>query len=222
MIKDWYTSEDLKKRMAKEMSIEQLTEGNDRESNYDMLHFLIRNQKNYKKPKQQKITAKDLQRDDLLGRVLQDYDRARELHRERLNDGDGTKFLRSRAIYQINQDMIYTKGSMLGVFGYHTFPQESTIPDLDTIDLSNPAHVKVLLPMHIEFDPNNELSFIFLDLEELIEKALIEEEKLVVDMLRDQFSIKEIAETIGLNYKQTQYKIRKISEKVAHFCGRSA
>jgi len=51
MGKFWYESENLYKRMMKEMSVEGLTEGKDEESNFDMIHFLIRNQKNVKRPK---------------------------------------------------------------------------------------------------------------------------------------------------------------------------
>jgi len=111
--------------------------------------------------------------------------------------------------------MIKSKDSFLGVFGYRTYIQESSVPDLDRIDMSNPSHVKVLLPMNIQFDPNNEMSFVILDLNEVIERSLDDEEKLIVDMLRDEFQIKEIAEELEMNYKNLQYKIRKITEKIA-------
>ena len=183
----------------------------------DVIHFLVRNQKNEKKIMKQSVKSGDLKRDDLLGQVLRDYNESLEYHRAKLNDNDGTRYKHSMAIKQIKDDMVYAKDALLGTFGYNSNPTESPFSDLDAIDMKNPVHVKALLPLKIKFDPNNELSFIILDLDEVIQKALDDDEKMIVEMLRDEFQVKEIAAAFDITYKSCQYKIRKITEKIASF-----
>ncbi|MFI8708475.1 hypothetical protein ACIGHG_15670 [Bacillus sp. NPDC077411] len=219
MGKYWYDNDELTKRINRDVSLESLTEAQDedgKEMGMEVLHFLIRNQKNHKKRKIQVIRQKDLDRQDLLGQVLRDYQDGINHLKKDFRKDDGKKFVRSRAIGQMKQDMIYSKDALDGIFGYRTAVKESTVPNLSVIDLKNPAHVKVLLPMNMEFDPNNDLSFIFLDLEELIQN-LNDDEKLVVDMLRDERNVSEIAQVLDITYKACQYKIRKICEKIAGF-----
>lgn len=222
MAKYFYDSETLDKRMNRELSIEALTEGkkeNDEERGEEVLHLLIRKEKNHKKPKKQIISESDLLRDDFFGQVLRDYNEFLEQLTNDLKEekGDGKRYLRSRAKYQVKNDMLYTKDSLTGTFGYQVTNSDSTVPDLDIIDLKNLDHVKALLSLRVEFDPNNDLSFIIMDLDEIIEKALDDDEKFVVDALRDDFQITEIAEATGRTFKQMQYKIRKIREKIANF-----
>lgn len=212
----------FQRKMDRELSIEAITEGlkNEEEKRgEEILHFLIRNQKNQKKLKKQKILMEDLERDDFLGTILREYNEALQQITEDLKEkkDDGKRYLRTRASYQIKQDMIYTKDSLEGVFGYNTRPMESTVPNLNVIDLSNPAHVKALINLRIDFDPSSDLSFILLDLEEVIQKVLDKNEKFIVEMLRDELQVKEIAEILEITYKQAQYKIRKIIEKVANY-----
>ncbi|CDQ21228.1 helix-turn-helix transcriptional regulator [Halobacillus karajensis] len=212
----------FQRKLDRELSIEGLIQGGkneDEERGEEVLHFLLRNQKNFKKPKHQKISENDLTRSDFLGKVLQDYNEILEQITKDLTEkkNDGKRYLRTRAKFQINQDMIYTKDSLLGTFGYETSISESTVPNLDVIDLRNPAHIKALLPLKIEFDPNNDLSFIILDLEESINETLNECEKIIVEMVRDGFLVKEIAEEMGITYKQAQYRIRKIIKKISEF-----
>jgi len=121
------------------------------------------------------------------------------------------------AIKQIKDDMVYAKDSLLGTFGYNSNPTETTISDLDSIDMKNPVHVKALLSLRVKFDPNNELSFIILDLDDVIQKVLNDDEKMIVEMLRDDFQVKEIASELDITYKSCQYRIRKITEKLASF-----
>lgn len=225
MGKYFYTGDDLEKKMARELSFEGLTEGkknnDDEGKGEEFIHFLVRNQQNHKKQKKQQIKKSDLLREDLLGQILNDYQAALDHIRADLKEkkNDGNRFIRTQNVYGIKQDMIYSKDSLLGTFGYETHPMESTVPDLDVIDLSNPVHVKALLPMRVEFDPNNDLSFIIFDLEEIIQQVLDKDEILVVEMLRDQLQIKEICEMIDLTYKQTQYKIQKITRKIVNYTG---
>lgn len=211
--------------MNRELSIESITEGtknsttNEEERGEEVLHFLIRKEKNHKKLKKQIISKSDLLRDDFLGQVLRDYNEFLEQLTRDLKEkkGDGKRYLRTRAKHQVKNDMLYTKDSLTGTFGYQVTNSDSTVPDLDIIDLKNPDHVKALLSLRVEFDPNNDLSFIILDLEEIIQKALDDEERLVVERLRDELQINEIAEMLHITYKQTQYKIKKIIKKIAEF-----
>lgn len=220
----FYTDNDyFQKKMNRELSLEGLAklinDENESNENEDAIHFLIRGEKNQKKLKKQQVGDADLKREDALGQVLRDYNEllktiTRDLKEEK---EDGKRFIRTRIKGQVKDDMNYAKDSFLGTFGYHVNDMPSSIPNLDSIDLNNSVHVKSLLPLKMEFDPNNELSFIILDLEEVIQKTLNDEEKLLVEMLRDQFQIKEIAMEMNLTFKQAQYRIKKICQKISNY-----
>lgn len=214
----FYTGEELEKRMNKELSIESIIEGSRTEENdggEEILHYLIREQKNYKKAKKQTITKDDLERDDLLGEVLREYQVGLDQIRKDIHVKDGKKFLRSRAIYQIKNDMTYTKDVLKGTFGYHTHPVESTEYDLDFIDFTNPVHVKALLPLKMEFNPQQELSIILLDFQEVIERTdLTETERLIIEMMRDNMKNVDIGIEFGMNPTQIHRAIAKIVKKI--------
>lgn len=214
----YYTEEELEKRMNKELSIESIIAGSRTEENdggEEILHYLIREQKNYKKTKKQTITKGDLERDDLLGEVLREYQLGLDQIRKDVHVKDGKKFLRSRAIYQIKNDMTYTKDVLKGTFGYNTHPLESTEYDLDFINFANPVHVKALLPLKMEFNPQQELSIILLDFQEVIERTdLTETERLIIEMMRDNMKNIDIGIEFGMNPTQIHRAIAKIVKKI--------
>ncbi|MCM2532146.1 hypothetical protein NDK43_06760 [Neobacillus pocheonensis] len=221
----FYDPDYLIKKMNSEVSLEGLaSKGNSGSDNGtlnadDIIHFLIRNSKNYKVAKgKPKIEAKDYLRNDELGEILRNYkpllDFATEELRKR-KERKHNRYLLTKIKCSVLNDMTDSKGILDGVFGYDACPSESTVYDLSFIDLRNPAHIEALIPLKVEFDPNRDLCLILLDLGTIMEKCLNDEEKLMVAMIRDEFQIKEIAAELGITYKQTQYRLQKIYKKVA-------
>src|SRR5699024_11966524 len=65
------------------------------------LDFLLANQNNYKKAKDQKITAADLNRNDVVGEVLRDYQSYVDL----LNNSNMQAYRRNRLKGEVQRDM---------------------------------------------------------------------------------------------------------------------
>jgi hypothetical protein len=116
----------------------------------NIIHYLKKENRNFKKSKNQSINKKDLDRDDELGQILRDYTDYLEKVTNELNHHEESKLSRfklSEISGSLKQDMINTKDMLLGTFGYKTNAEESTVIDWDKVDFTNHVHVKALLYM---------------------------------------------------------------------------
>lgn len=231
----FYTDKNyFEKKVNKERSVESLTESNNTDYGEVVIHFLKREDKNYILERKQTITKRDLERKDFLGRVLRDYKTFYDYITNKLKNSDSelNRFLLARVKGQVEDDMIYSKEALLGVFGYHLRGfSESTKYNVDVFDFTNPlhlkggfietesgktVHVKGLLFLKPDFDPNDEFSFVLLDLQKIIEKAnLTEFEKEVLEQVRDGLTQDEIAENLKTYQMKISRTIDTIVKKVA-------
>lgn len=224
----------FQKKMDRELSIESITKMKDEDHSESVIHFLKRGEKNFKKSKTQKITNDDLNRDDELGQILRDYKALEafitlELKKEK---SKYNRYLLTKVKGQLSGDMIYTKNSLLGVFGYDLKAfSESTKYNFDVFDFTNELHLKGcvietesgqrivakgLLYFRPTNDPNSDFNHVLWDLQNTIDKAALTEfEKQVLESIRDGLTQEEIAYNLNTYQKKISRTIDLIAKKVA-------
>ena len=193
----------------------------------EVIDFLLANQSNYKKAKDQKITSSDLKRNDYLGDVLRDY----QTYIDVLNNSNMQAYRRNRLKGEVQRDMILSKDALLRVHGYQLrYFSESTKPNLELFDFADfnqlkgytvegvdPHYTKVdgLLRMKFNGDFQNDFQCILYDLDILIEKTkLTERERECLNYFRNGLTNVKIADIIGVNEKSIRRSIDSAIKKV--------
>ena len=187
----------------------------------EVIDFLLANQSNYKKAKDQKITAKDLRREDWKGSVLRDYNTYIDV----LNNYPISDYRRNKIKGEVQRDMILVKD--YGVHGYNLrYFSESTAPNLEVIDFvdfnqlkgyslkvpeqikdKNYSSVDGLLKMKFNGDFQNDFQCILYDLDVLVSNTkLTDRERECLEYFRN-----------GL----TNVKISDILNNSPQVCGRT-
>ena len=193
----------------------------------EVIDFLLANQSNYKKAKDQKITSSDLKRNDYLGDVLRDY----QTYIDVLNNSNMQAYKRNRLKGEVQRDMILSKDALLRVHGYHLrYFSESTKPNLELFDFADfnqlkgytvegvdPHYTKVdgLLRMRFNGDFQDDFQCILYDLDILIEKTkLTERERECLNYFRNGLTNVKIGDIIGVDEKSIRRSIDSAIKKV--------
>ena len=193
----------------------------------EVIDFLLANQSNYKKAKDQKITAADLNRNDVVGEVLRDY----KSYIDTLDNSDMQAYRRNRIKGEVQRDMILAKDALLRVHGYNLrYFSESTKPDLEVLDFAdfnqlkgysvdgvNPHYSKVdgLLRMKFNGDFQNDFQCILYDLDILIEKTkLTDREKECLNYFRNGLTNTKIGDIINITSQSVGQSIDSAIKKV--------
>ena len=193
----------------------------------EVIDFLLANQSNYKKAKDQKITSSDLKRNDYLGDVLRDY----QTYIDVLNNSNMQAYKRNRLKGEVQRDMILSKDALLRVHGYQLrYFSESTKPNLELFDFADfnqlkgytvegvdPHYTKVdgLLRMRFNGDFQDDFQCILYDLDILIEKTkLTERERECLNYFRNGLTNVKIGDIIGVDEKSIRRSIDSAIKKV--------
>ena len=193
----------------------------------EVIDFLLANQSNYKKAKDQKITSSDLKRNDYLGDVLRDY----QTYIDVLNNSNMQAYKRNRLKGEVQRDMILSKDALLRVHGYQLrYFSESTKPNLELFDFADfnqlkgytvegvdPHYTKVdgLLRMKFNGDFQNDFQCILYDLDILIKKTkLTERERECLNYFRNGLTNVKIGDIIGVDEKSIRRSIDSAIKKV--------
>ena len=193
----------------------------------EVIDFLLANQSNYKKAKDQKITAADLNRNDVVGDVLRDYQSYVDL----LNNSNMQAYRRNRLKGEVQRDMILAKDALLRVHGYNLrYFSESTKPDLEVFDFadfnqlkgytmegveSRYAKVDGLLRMKFNGDFQNDFQCILYDLDTLIDKTkLTEKERECLNYFRNGLTNTKISDILGIDHSVISRNIDRAIKKV--------
>ncbi len=193
----------------------------------EVIDFLLANQSNYKKAKDQKITAADLNRNDVVGDVLRDY----KSYIDTLDNSDMQAYRRNRIKGEVQRDMILAKDALLRVHGYNLrYFSESTQPNLEVFDFadfnqlkgytmegveSRYAKVDGLLRMKFNGDFQNDFQCILYDLDTLIDKTkLTEKERECLNYFRNGLTNTKISDILGIDHSVISRNIDRAIKKV--------
>ena len=193
----------------------------------EVIDFLLANQSNYKKAKDQKITAADLNRNDVVGEVLRDY----KSYIDTLDNSDMQAYRRNRLKGEVQRDMILAKDGLLRVHGYNLrYFSESTKPNLEVFDFadfnqlkgytidgieSRYAKVDGLLRMKFNGDFQYDFQCILYDLDILIEKTkLTERERECLNYFRNGLTNTKISDILGVDHSVISRNVDRAIKKV--------
>ena len=193
----------------------------------EVIDFLLANQSNYKKAKDQKITAADLNRNDVVGEVLRDY----KSYIDTLDNSDMQAYRRNRIKGEVQRDTILAKDALLRVHGYNLrYFSESTKPNLEVFDFVDfnqlkgysvdgvdPHYSKVdgLLRMKFNGDFQNDFQCILYDLDILIEKTkLTDRERECLNYFRNGLTNVKIGDIINITSQSVGQSIDSAIKKV--------
>lgn len=222
----FYTDEEsFRKAINKEPKLEGMGSGVDQDN---IIHFLKKENRNYKKSKNQSIQSKDINRDDFLGEVLQGYNSYLASVTKELNEHKESKLTRyklSEISGSVKQDMITSKDSILGVFGYKTNAEESTVIDWYLADLRKPDVARALLYMKPGHRSDENLQYLIDDFVEKMFKAKPTKlQKEIILLMRSNKGPTEIGEILGIskqrvvkNVDMIVYRVCKIARQEKHY-----
>src|SRR5699024_4467008 len=193
----------------------------------EVIDFLLANQSNYKKAKDQKITAADLNRNDVVGEVLRDY----QSYVDTLDNSDMQAYRRNRLKGEVQRDMILAKDALLRVHGYNLrYFSESTQPNLEVFDFADFSHLKGytmdgvesryakvdgLLRMKFNGDFQDEFQCILYDLDTLIDKTkLTDKERECLNYFRNGLTNTKISDILGIDHSVISRNIDRAIKKV--------
>lgn len=214
--------ESFRKAIVKEPKLDSMAEGTEKEN---VIHFLKKENRNFKKTKNQRISKKDINRDDELGNVLRSYNEYLKIVTKELGNFENSKLSRfqlSNISGSVKDDMIRCKDILLGVFGYKTNSEESTHIDWEQIDFSNYNHARALLYMPLNYSKDEDLKYIIEDFNKLYIKAKPTRlQKQIVHLMRDEnMRLTEIGNELNIprqnvdkNIKMLVKRINKIAER---------
>lgn len=224
--KFYYDESEFQRALKKDLKYD--GEGN------EVIDFLLANQSNYKKAKDQKITKKDLTRNDECGKVLREYSN----YIETLENAGMKEYQKNRLKGEVQRDMILAKDSLMKIHGYNLrYFSESTEPNLEVFDFadveqlkgyslkvpeetSDKNHAKIdgLLRMKFNGDFQNDFQCILYDLDVLVSKTdLTDRERECLNFYRNGLTNVKIGDILSIS-KQTANEnvsraIKKVSEK---------
>ena len=219
--------------------VERISENNER-----VIDFLLKTTSNNKLSKQQRVFEKDIQEDSYCGKVLRDYQSALDEIDYRLKDikickkedreskDSGQRYILTKAKKDIHYDMIQCKTQLKGSFGDRLRNQikESTEPSWDCFDWHNPQHIKELLLLQYDYETQDDLSYMVMDLEDIItelkevyyngegeKKSFSKKEKEVIDLIRKGYSESEIKKIINVSQQRVNELVWNMSGKILEY-----
>lgn len=217
--KFYYDESEFRRAVNKDMKYD--------EKGPEVIDFLLVNQSNYKKAKDQKITSSDLKRNDYLGDVLRDY----QTYIDVLNNSNMQAYRRNRLKGEVQRDMILSKDALLRVHGYQLrYFSESTKPNLELFDFADfnqlkgytfedmeARHAKVdgLLRMKFNGDFQNDFQYILYDLDTLIKKTkLTDRERDCLNYFRNGLTNTKIGDMLDIRHNTVSETIDRTIKKV--------
>lgn len=198
---------EFKLRTSKEVSME---------DDPNIIHFLCSAKKNDYILEDYKITKFDLDRDDFLGSVLREYNKLIEILNGSVREKD------KREIGRIKDDMILTKLAYTKPIDWGNHKSSFFPNTYDCFDWKNPNHVKELLTVKRDLNPECNLSHLVLSLDnyikEMKKKKMFKLKQIkILDMYINGFNQSEISKEVGIKQPSVSKQINKLAEKISNY-----
>lgn len=218
----------------KEKNLEEFNVTGSNNGEENVLHFL-KDKKNVKVSKRQRIKPSDLKRDDELGHILSDYDQFLQKITQRIkqmkadkengvyNVDKGKRFILTRTKSELNKDMIDIKNMLLGVFGYNmSCSNEGGSYEFTNEQIKSDEVFRNLLRMLNKKEDariDSDLFHIFLDVENVIHKAkqlnkLTSNELVILSGVMEGLRDCDIARENGWSNAYVNQQLRRTTKKL--------
>lgn len=213
-------------RVNKEQLFENVANDNDI-STENVIHFLLTSQnENHKIVSQTSVAQKDIHEDTYCGEVLRQYNQMLVHVDKQIKNPDekykGKRYLLTKAKRDLLDDMTLVKVQLKGITKPKNLLKDSTCTDWNCFKWSNHKHVKELLYVRCGFHPENDISFLVLDVENLVKemfknKKLTNSEFKIYKMIRQGYKNNEIADILQVNRTYISNTVAIITKKVSNY-----
>jgi hypothetical protein len=212
----FYADEEaFNKAVNKEPNIDGMGNPTDTEN---IIHFLKKENRNYKLPKNQRILKNDYVKDEELGIVLSDYaDYLEKVTNELNNHNDSllSRFTLSGISGSVKQDMIDSKNILLGSFGFKTKSEESCVIDWNQIDFTNKKHSRAMLYMNPGKRADEDLEYIIEDFNKLLKKAKPTKlQRDIIVHMRENKGTTEIGNELNITKQRVEKNIAMLVKRI--------
>ena len=213
---NFYTLMQLQARFGKELSLDALLERTYKKSTEEYkISFLIDAGKNYKKPKEQHITAEDIKtiqpvaEYEYLKSILSQ--RLQLLRKTKQNKGLQRKYI--CLMKDLKTDSILCKDKIRGTIYFNSPLMDSTVPDFNEFDLYDLSHIVALL--ECKGSMITDVGCLVYDLRQLIENAPWKEnEVMLINHLYSGLNSFEISRKLEKDHRETKMKIKTLGRKI--------
>ena len=165
------------------------------------------------KPKEQKITSKDLKEQSELGSILRDYNTFLNVINDKMKQKiDSQWFLLSKNKSSVMKDMIDAKNMIRGVWGYNINPpitHAKSLGEGNYFDFTDRSTIKYLLQMQKpDVLEDLDMWIVWYEFHETISKAdLTDEEISVYELLKLGYNFKDIAGITDIDYNRVRLNV---------------
>lgn len=171
------------------------------------------NTSNKVRPKEQKITSKDLNEQSELGSILRDYNTFLNVINNKMKKKiDSQWFLLSKNKSSVMKDMIDAKNMLNGVWGYNINPNISrpkSLGEHDYFDFTDRDTIKYLLQIETpDILEDLDMWIVWYEFHKTVSKAdLTNEETSVYELLKLGYNFKDIANITDIDYNRVRLNV---------------
>lgn len=197
-----------------------------------IIDFLIKKQENKKKIKGTTVSKSDLVVGDYCSNVLKEYYQLLDYADMAIKDikinsqskyrGKRYKFTKLKK--DVTYDMIYCKNSLRGIFGEKpkNLLHDSTVPCWEEFDWYEESHIKALLYVIKDFNPQDEISMLAFSLDNLLEQLFkinlfSKQEEKVIIYLRKGYKNREISKQLNITDVKVSRIVNRICRKICEY-----
>ena len=213
-------------RTKKEQLFENVANDNEMSSE-NIIHFLLSNKsENHVIVSNISVNQSDINEDSYCGRVLKDYYAFLKYLDAQLKnpneENKGKRYILTKNKNEVTQDMVLTKTALKGIIKFKHAYKSSAIIDWDCFDWRNHSHIKEALYVKRSFHPDNDLSFILLDMDNLV-KEMCENKKLtkpeikIYKLIKQGLKNNEIAEILKVRRTYISNTVAVIVKKISNY-----
>ena len=213
-------------RTNKEQLFENVANDNDIKAE-NVIHFLLsKYNENYKLGSSISVTAKDIHEKDFCGDILYQYHQLLTHVDKQIKNPDeeykGKRYILTKAKRDLIDDMTLVKTQLKGIIKPKHLLKDSTVTEWDCFNWGNRKHVKELIYIQTGFHPENEISFIIMDLKTLVQEMkqegkLSKSEIKVYNLIRQGYKNNEIAEKLNVRRTYISNTVAVIVKKISNF-----
>lgn len=210
---NFYTEEKFKERLNKDMNLEgALSDSGD---NAERIDFLIRKGDNYKLEAKQKFQKKDLKDKDLKDVIIPYYELREKLRdKARVNKNMKEGYIIGNQINSLGKDLVDIKDQLKGTIYFKQPLIDSTEIDYNQFDFFNEDMIRELLRIKPRHDFQDDLACLTYDIQRIIDKCNFSDVELdIIDMMRSNYDVSEIARELDCKYQVVQSIINKMIKK---------
>lgn len=211
---NFYTEEKFKERLNKDMNLEgALSDSGD---NAERIDFLIRKGDNYKLEAKQKFQKKDLKDKDLKDVIIPYYELREKLRdKARVNKNMKEGYIIGNQINSLGKDLVDIKDQLKGTIYFKQPLIDSTEIDYNQFDFFNEDMIRELLRIKPRHDFQDDLACLTYDIQRIIDKCNFSDVELdIIDMMRSNYDVAEIARELDCKYQTVQSTISKVIKKI--------